>query len=237
MKIIIIGASSGIGKLMALQYAKEGHAVGITGRRNLLLQEIKTAFPQNIFTACFDVSTGDNVRYIKELITQLNGLDLLIYNAGFGEPSEQLIPEIEKSTTQVLVNGFVDIFSFAFNYFVEQGHGQLAVTSSVAALRGSGLAPAYSAGKAFASNYAEGLNSKAYRLKRDIVITDVRPGFIKTKMAKGHGQFWVASPEKAAAQIVSAIKARKRVVYVTRRWWLVAQAVKLLPHWLLRRLG
>lgn len=237
MKIIIIGASSGIGKLMALQYAKEGHAVGITGRRDYLLQEIKTVFPQNIFTACFNAATGDNSQHVKNLIAQLNGLDLLIYNAGFGEPSERLISEVEKNTTATIVAGFVDIISFAFNYFVEQGHGQLAVTSSVAALRGNGLAPAYSAGKAFASNYAEGLNSKAYRLKKDIVITDVRPGFIKTKMAKGHGQFWVASPEKAAAQIVTAIKARKRVVYITRRWWLAAQVVKLLPYYFLKRLG
>lgn len=185
MKIIIIGASSGIGREMALRYAAEGHAVGITGRRAELLREIKAAFPQNIFTASFDVTRGDNPPHIKRLINELGGLDVLIYNAGFGEPSDDLIPEIEKSTTETIVTGFVDVVTFAFNFFAEQRQGQLAVTSSIAALRGNGFAPAYSAGKAFASTYAEGLNLKAHRLKKNIVTTDIRPGFIKTKMAKG----------------------------------------------------
>lgn len=236
MKIIIVGASSGIGKEMALQYAKAGHSVGITGRRRELLEGLKASFPQNIFTASFDATAADNVHHVKELIERLGGLDLLIYNAGFGEPSDELIPETEISTTNVLVNGFVDIMTFGFIFFVQQGCGHLAVTSSVAALRGNGFAPAYSAGKAFASNYAEGLNIKAHRLKKDIVVTDIRPGFIKTKMAKGPGQFWVASPEKAAKQIISAIKKRKRVVYVTRRWRLVAHVFKHLPYWLYQRL-
>lgn len=236
MKIIIIGASSGLGKEMALRYAKAGHAVGITGRRGALLEEIKAAFPQNIFTACFDASAADNLVHVKNLMAALGGLDLLIYNAGGGQLSEDLLPEAEKSTAQVLVTGFVDIVSFAFNYFVEKGSGQLAVTSSVAALRGNGQAPAYGAGKAFQSTYAEGLNLKAYRLKKDIVITDVRPGFMKTKPAKDTKQFWAASTQKAAAQTMAAIAAQKRVAYVTRRWWIAAQLFKALPHWLYKRL-
>ena len=236
MKIILIGATSGIGRLMALRYAEEGHTVGITGRRNDLLEEVKALASGNIFTACFDAAAADNVSRVQSLIEDLGGIDLLIYNAGFGEPSDELIPEIEKDTEQVLVRGFVDIVAFAFNFFIAQGRGRLAVTSSVAALRGNGLAPSYSAGKAFQSIYAEGLNLKAHRLKKDIVVTDVRPGFIKTKMAKGAGQFWVAQPEKAAEQIMAAIAARKRVVYVTRRWWLVAQVFKVLPYWLYKRL-
>lgn len=237
MKVIIIGASSGIGKEMALRYAKEGHTVGVTGRRGELLEGLKTAFPQNIFIACFDVTGRDNLHHVKNLINDLEGVDLLIYNAGFGEPSDDLIPETEKSTTETIVTGFVDIITFAFNFFVEQGRGQLAVTSSVAALRGNGFAPSYSAGKAFASTYAEGLNLKAYRLKKNIVTTDIRPGFIKTKMAKGGIRFWAASPAKAASQIMAGIKARKRVVYITRRWWLVAQLFKVLPYRLYKRLG
>lgn len=237
MKIIIIGATSGIGKELATGYLKKGFFVGITGRRENLLLEVKSVFPSNLFTSCFDVTSTKNIQHLKDLIADLGGLDLLIYNAGFGDPSEGLVEEIEIATTKTNVTGFVEIAAFAFNYFIQQGHGQMAVTSSIAALRGNGLAPAYSASKAFMSNYAEGLNMKASRLKKDIFVTDVKPGFVKTKMAKGHGRFWVASPQKAAAQIMKAIEGKRRIVYVTRRWWIIAQLFKIIPYALYRRIG
>src|SRR5215213_7828598 len=120
MKIIIIGATSGIGKEMALRYAKQGHSVAITGRRENLLQELKKQEPQ-FFTARFDVTGDENKTHLEKLISQIDGLDLIIYNAGFGDPSEQLIPETEMATTKTNVNGFVSVVNFAFNYFVEQG--------------------------------------------------------------------------------------------------------------------
>lgn len=236
-RIIIVGASSGIGRELALLYAAQGNVVGITGRRDNLLEEVKTHFPAQIFTACFDVTGNENEIFFRQLIREMDGLDLFIYNAGFGDPSENLDVATELSTTLTNVKGCVELVGLAFNYFVEQGKGQIAVTSSVAALRGSGWAPAYSASKAFVSNYAEGLNIKAARLKRDIVVTDIRPGFVNTKMAKGHGRFWVAAPQKAAMQIIKAIEKKKRVAYITRRWWLVAKAMSVLPYFLYRRVG
>ena len=179
---------------------------------------------------------NENEQMVGNLIKELGGLDLLIYNSGYGDPSIQLSWEIENRTTKTNVNGFVEIVSFAFNFFIEQGKGQIAITSSVAAVRGNSWAPAYSASKAFMSNYAEGLNAKASRLKKNIVVTDIRPGFINTKMAKGNKQFWVVGKEKAVAQIMTAIKNKKRVVYISRRWWLVAQVMKLLPYSIYRRI-
>ena len=236
MKIIIVGATSGIGKEMAMLYLQQGHEVAISGRRENLLEEIKKDHPQ-IFTACFDVAKDENRARLQKLIALMGGLDLIIYNAGLGDPSEQLIPETEIATTKTNVNGFVDVVSFAFNYFVEQGYGQIALTSSIAALRGNSWTPAYSASKAFMSNYAEGLNMKARRLKKGIFITDIKPGFIKTKMAKGHGQFWAASPDKAARQIIKAIEKKRRVAYITKRWWLIAQVLKLLPYAIYKRIA
>ena len=236
MKIIIVGATSGIGRDLALLYLQQKHTVAITGRRNALLAELKAEHPL-LLTACFDVCGNENLAHVKRLITEMGGLDLLVYNAGFGDPSAQLVPETEIATTKTNVMGFVEIVSFTFSYFVQQGSGQIAVTSSVAALRGNSWTPAYSASKAFLSNYAEGLNMKAKRLKKNIYVTDIRPGFIKTKMAKGHGQFWVASPAKATNQILQAIHKKKRVAYITKRWWLIAQIMKILPYAIYRRIG
>jgi len=234
-KIVIVGASSGIGREIACKYVVNGNKVGVTGRRENLLNELKEKYPEQIFVSCFDVMGNENQQKIQQLIEELGGLDLLIYNSGYGDPSKDLKWEVENTTTRTNVNGFVEIVNYAFNYFVQQGYGQIAVTSSVAALRGNSWAPAYSASKAFMSNYAESLNIKSKRLKKDIVITDIRPGFISTSMAKGVNLFWVISKEKAAEEIIKAIEKKKRVAYITKRWWLVAQTMKLLPYSIYRR--
>ena len=235
-KIIIVGASSGVGREIAEIYASQNCKVGITGRRENLLLQLKEKYPQQIFVSCFDVMGNENQQKIQQLIDELGGLDLLIYNSGYGEPSRELNWKTENITTQTNVNGFIEIVNFAFNYFVKQGCGQIALTSSVAALRGNGWASAYSASKAFMNVYAEGLNIKAKKLNVDITVTDIRPGFINTKMAKGNGRFWVASPQKAAKQIVRAIEKKKRITYITKRWWFIAQLIKILPYNIYRRI-
>jgi len=236
-KVIIIGASSGIGREMALLYVERGYKVGITGRRQNLLNELREPYPLQVTVACFDVMGLDNEKHFRQLLFELGGLDLLIYNSGYGDVSKELNWQIENTTTKTNVNGFVEIINHAFNYFVNHGYGQIGIISSISALRGNSWAPAYSASKAFMSNYAEGLNIKARRMKKNIIVTDIRPGFIDTKMAKGNERFWIAPAAKAARQIVSAIERKKRVVYITKRWWFIAQLLKILPYFIYRRLA
>ena len=236
-KIIIIGATSGIGRALAELYAKAGCTVGITGRRKELLNELQQLFPTQIYTACFDVQQNDTISHLMTLIQQTGGMDLLIYNAGYGEPGNNLDWTIDKTTYETNVKGFIEIVHYAFNYFVQQGYGQIAATSSIAANRGNSQAPAYSASKAFMSTYMEGLHIKAKRMKLTIAVTDVQPGFIATKMAKADKTFWVAPVDKAARQIAYGIEKKKWRIYITRRWWLVAQIMKWMPDWLYHRIG
>ena len=236
-KVIIIGATSGIGRELAKMYAAKNWLVGATGRRRELLNSLQQDFPDNILTECFDVTGDENVECIKNLTQQLGGLDLLIYNSGYGDPSKKLDWEIDKNTTQINVNGFVEIVNFTFNYFVLEGKGHIAATSSIAGIRGNSFAPAYSASKAYMSTYMEGLYIKAAKLKLPIYIADIQPGFVKTNMAKGNGQFWVAPVEKAAAQIFTAIKNKKRRVYITKRWWLIAKLMHCLPMAIYKKIG
>lgn len=236
-KIIIVGATSGLGKEMAILYCLQNHLVGITGRRKELLEELQQQFPLNIKIACFDVAGYENNKQLHELIHQLGGLDLFIYNAGYGNPSSDLNWETEEMTTRINVNGFVEMMTICFNYFLQQGYGKMALTSSIAALRGNSWAPAYSASKAYMSNYAESLNMKAHRLKKNIVVTDIKPGFLATKKTKAPQQFWVTHPAKAARQIMKAIEQKRRVVYVSKRWCLIALLLKLLPFVLYKKIA
>ena len=236
-RIIIVGATSGIGRKMAELYAADGNCVGITGRRKELLNEIENLVPGNIKTECFDVTGKENIARLSSLIEKIGGLDILIYSSGVGEPSKELDWQLDKLTVDTNVNGFIEIVNWGFNYFIKQGHGRMAVISSIAANRGNSWAPAYSASKAFQSNYFEALAIKAKRLKKDIGITCIEPGFVATKMAKGNKQFWIVPLEKAARQMVAAIEKKKRKVYVSKRWWLIAKLMRLLPFWAYKKIG
>lgn len=214
--------------------------VGVTGRRGYLLDDLQQQFPSQVVTECFDVMGQENIPHLESLIKKLGGLDLLIYNSGFGDISKTLDWKLDKQTTQTNVNGFVEIVNYAFNYFVQQGGGHIAAISSIASVRGNSQAPAYSASKAYISTYMEGLHLKAFRIKRknakiNLSITDIQPGFVNTKPVKGGVKFWASSVEKASVQIFNAIKKKKRRVYITRRWALIARILKWLPYSILKR--
>ena len=236
-KVIIIGASSGIGRALAELYARQGHSVAITGRRTELLEEIKKAYPQNIVTKCFDVMGNENIEQLQSVIQELGGFDLLIYNAGFGEPSESLNRQIDERTIKTNVDGFAEIARFGFEYFTKQGHGQIVGTSSIASVRGNSHAPAYSASKAFMSVYLEGLYIKSKKMKLNIAVTDIQPGFVKSKMAKGNKQFWIVPLDKAVRQIFAAIEAKRFRVYISKRWRLIAMLMKIVPRFIYRRIA
>lgn len=230
-KAIIVGATSGIGRELAKLLSNNNYIVGITGRRTNLLEEIKSENPTSYFIKTLDITdTEQTEQRLNELIKEIGGLDLLILSSGIGDLNHNLDFEIEKRTIETNVLGFTLITNWAFNYFEEQKFGHLVAISSVGGLRGSRQAPAYNATKSFQMNYLEGLRQKAKKLNTNISVTDIRPGFVDTDMAKGEGLFWVSKVDKAAQQIFDAINRKKRVTYVTIRWRIIASILKNLPR-------
>lgn len=230
-KAIIIGATSGIGKGLAKILADNNYIVGITGRRIEILDELKLEKPKSYFTKTFDITNTNVIAQNLEALTiELGGLDLLVISSGTGDLNENLDFEIEKRTIETNVMGFTCIANWAFSYFENQKSGHLIAISSVGGLRGSRIAPAYNATKSYQINYLEGLRQKATKLKTQIFVTDIRPGFVDTEMAKGEGQFWVATVDKATQQIFRAIKQKNKIVYVTKRWKLIAIILKQIPR-------
>jgi short-subunit dehydrogenase len=236
-KAIVIGATSGIGKSITDILIQNDYAVGVTGRRVDMLQSLKENNPDKICFCQMDVQDISTVESIcNTLVDQLGGLDLFIISAGIGDENKSLDFSIENNVIKTNVQGFTCVADWAMNYFKKNGHGHLVNISSIAGLIGNGEAPSYNATKAFQINYLEGLRLNAYKSNVDIHITDVRPGFVDTDMAKGEGLFWVASVEKAAQQIFSAIQRKKKIVYVTKRWRMIGFLLKIMPYSLLRRI-
>lgn len=230
-KVIIVGASSGIGKGLAQEFARQNCIVGITGRRTELLQDLKSENPDAFFLKSFDISETKIVaEKLNQLVAELGGLDLLIISSGIGNLNEKLDFAIEQETIQTNISGFSCVANWAFNFFETQKFGHLVAITSIAGLRGSRIAPAYNASKAFQINYLEGFRQKAKNSKNPIFITDIRPGLVNTDMAKGEGLFWVMPVEKAVNQIFKAILNKKEIAYVTKRWFFIAMILKIIPR-------
>ena len=235
-KAIVIGATSGIGNELSKTLVQNGYKVGITGRRKPELEKLQKSNLDNYVISSFDCTNVNNSEKLDELTSLIDGLDLLILSSGTGDLNENLDFEIENKTNSLNVNAFTEIVDWAFNYFEKQGKGHLVAISSIAGLRGSRIAPAYNASKAYQINYLEGLRQKATKTKKPIYITDIRPGFVDTDMAKGEGKFWVASKEKATQQIFEIIKRKKNIGYVTKRWWLVAKLLSWIPNGIYKKM-
>ncbi|MDB2702898.1 SDR family NAD(P)-dependent oxidoreductase [Flavobacteriaceae bacterium] len=235
-KAIIVGASSGIGKALAIVLANNGYKVGITGRRGEMLNEIKNRHPDQIIPVVADATHPKAEEDLDTLVDLLGGLDLLIISAGVAFINKTLDYSLEDNTNQLNVVAFTKLANWGMHFFEQQGHGHIANISSVASRRGGRHAPAYHASKAYQSNYFEGLRQRFYKLKLPITTTDIRPGFVDTAMAKGNGLFWVATKEKAAKQIFNAILHKKTVVYITKRWRLIAFIFSNMPKWMHKRL-
>lgn len=237
-KAIIIGATSGIGRALALLYASRGYEIGATGRREVLLAELAAELGSCGTVCCFDVRrTREAMVQLAKLFEALGRVDVCIVNAGCGYVNPQLDWTKEQATIETNVCGFAAICNVAMRNFIARGGGRLVGISSVAGIRGVGGAPAYSASKAFISNYLESLRGIVRRGKLPISVTDIRPGFVDTAMGQNPSAFWRISPEEAAAQIYEAVEDRKARAYVAARWRLVAIALQILPDRLIDAIG
>lgn len=229
-RIIIVGATSGIGRELVRQYLQEDCLIGIIGRRENLLKEICVQNTDKLFYQVSDITqTQSTISCLEALVNEIGGVDMLIICAGTGELNPDLSYQLEEPTLLTNVIGFTNIANWGFCYFEQQKRGHLVSISSVGGIRGSGISPAYNASKAYQINYMEGLQQKATKSAYPICITDIRPGFVNTAMAKGEGLFWITPLDKAARQIKQAISRKKRVAYVSKRWRYIAWLLRLIP--------
>ena len=235
--IIIIGATSGIGKALFEKYATDGNRIGIVGRRTRLLDELRQQHPECTITATADITKQDEVENaIHDFTKELGHVDLAIVCSGTGEINPTLDYALERSTLDTNVTGWTFVIDTLFRLFEQQNHGHLVAITSAGGLRGEPMAPAYSATKAYQINYMEALRKKAFKAGGKVIVTDIRPGLVDTAMAKGEGLFWVMPVEKVASQICVAIHKRKSKAYVTKRWHVLAIINKNLPFTLYKRM-
>ena len=237
MNILIIGATSGIGRALFEKFVSEGNYLGIVGRRTNLLDELQLQHPYNTFVFAADITKQDEIEQaIHTLCEKLGNIEIAIVCSGTGELNPSLDYPLEHPTMETNVKGWTFVIDMIYHIFEKQGYGHLVAITSIGGLRGEPMAPAYSATKAYQINYMEALRKKAFKSGGHITVTDIRPGLVDTAMAKGEGLFWVMPVDKVGDQIYAAIRRKKSKVYVTKRWHVLGIINKNLPFFLYRLL-
>lgn len=225
MNILIVGATSGIGKALYSHYISCGNNVAIMGRRKSILDELYAANPSKTFSAQTDISDVKSFNdAFNSIIKSLSTIDLAIVCASVGELNETLDISQELTTLSTNVVGWTNAVDTTYHHFETIGKGHLVTITSIGGLQPTPIAPSYSASKAFQINYTKSLQAKAK--KSAIKITEIRPGLVDTRMAKGEGLFWVMPLEKVSKQIIRAIDHKRRLCIVTKRWRILNFVVK-----------
>lgn len=237
-RIIITGASSGLGYDLACMWASQGHLVGAVARRSDRLEQLESLYPGNIVTATIDITAQDAPERIEELIGRMGGLDIMVQGAGMGKQNPSLDYSVERNTILTNCLGFTAVISTAFNHFASHPTpgATIAAITSVARTKGLGMAAAYSATKRYGSTYLDAIEQLAHLRKVDVAIVDVRPGFIATDLLDDANRYpMLMSRPYAVGRIARAIMHRRRVATVDWRWRLLVALWRMIPRALWKR--
>lgn len=235
-RIIIIGASSGIGKELAKHYLDAGCIVGIAARREELLQEIKNLNPSKVFIKAMDVTKPEAKDKLNELINEMGEMDKFIYCSGVGFINKELDFEKETQTSLVNAYGFTQLTNVAYNYFKAKGGGHIAAIASVAGVRTLSICPAYCSTKRFNIMYLKALSQLSKKQKNNIKITTILPGFIDTDLLKSRNYPLTTSVIKGGELIYKAIEKEKRKAFTPSYWGLIAFFMILIPPFIWRKI-
>lgn len=236
-RIIIVGATSGIGKELALIYIKKGWRVGVAGRRQDLLSFLVDSYPTQVISEVMDITQVDAPKKLNQLIEKLGGMDIYFHSSGIGFQNPNLDRDIEMKTVQTNVEGFTRLVDEAYHYFKTKGGGHIAVISSIAGTKGLGIAPAYSATKRFQNTYIEALSQLSNMNKDNIYFTDIKPGFVATDLLKGTKKYpLLMRPDKVALVIDIALRRKVNRIVIDWKYRILVFFWNLVPSFIWRRL-
>jgi len=235
-RVVISGASSGLGLALAHHYLKQGAIVGVLARRADCLQSLSEQFPQQVYCYPLDVRDSAAVQAAAQsFIAHMGAPDIVIANAGISagtltEYAEDI--DIFQQMMDINMVGVMKTFQPFLVPMREVGHGALVGIASVAGFRGLPGASAYSASKAALISYMESLRVEL----RDSGVRAVTicPGYIKTPMTavNPYPMPFILPADEAARRIARAIASRKSFAVVPWQMGLVGRMLKLLPNWL-----
>jgi NAD(P)-dependent dehydrogenase (short-subunit alcohol dehydrogenase family) len=239
--IFLTGASSGIGRALALEYARRGAHVAIAARRRDVLEDVARAIETaggKAFVVPVDVTSPDAVK--ESVIAserELGSLDLVIANAGVGSPchAARLTMESVNEVIDVNIRGAFATILAAVPIMILQGQGQIVGISSLAGRIGLPMSGCYGASKAALSTFLETLRIDL--APSGIRITDVQPGYVATPKTDTytHAMPFIWTAERAARVIATRLERAPSVIAFPWQLTLATSFARLLPSWIYDR--
>ena len=233
-KIWITGASSGIGKALAIKFAKEGWQVAASARRENLLNELEKV-NSNIYSFPLDVVDLESSKKIfNEIIGKLGGIDLCVFSTGTYDPKKEREINLEQIQNTINVNffGTLNCIKAVEKYFKEKKNGHISIVSSVAGYRGLPNSTGYGPSKAALTNLTESLyfDFKKYNVR----VSLISPGFIKTPMTdknKFKMQFIKSSTFAANKIYKGLINSKTFEITFPKQLTIIMKILRIIPYW------
>lgn len=239
LKVIISGASSGLGMALAKHYAKFGATLGLIARNKQPLEVLSDELPGASFYGA-DVRNSQSMQSVaRDFIQRYGCPDIVIANAGVsrGTLTENVEDgEVFESILATNVNGMANTFQPFIVAMRASGQGSLVGIASVAGYRGLPGVSAYSASKAAAITYLESLRVEMFGT--GISVITVCPGFIVTPMTMNnpYRMPFILTAEAVAKKIVRIIKQKKTYAVIPWQMAIVARVLRILPNFIYDRL-
>ena len=235
-RIVIVGATSGIGMESAKLFLQNGYIVGLAGRREENLLSLQKEYPKTAFIKKIDVVAPEAPQLLSELIDDMGGMDIYLHVSGIGFQNKELQPQIEIDTVKTNCLGMTQMVVKAYDYFSKNGGGQIAVVSSIAGTKGLGVAPSYSATKRFNNIYLQCL-AQLSRMRGDkISFIDIRPGFVETALLRNANYPMKMQAPYAAKKLYKAVVNKKRVAIIDWKYSILVAFWQLIPNFIWERL-
>jgi len=233
--VLITGASTGIGRALAIEFSNRGYALGLCARRVDLLENLQHELIHKnpVEIAKLDVSQYDSVKEVLFKLTEkLGGAKIIIANAGVGErslPGEGTF-YLDRRVIEINLLGAIATIDTGAEILKNHGGGQIVGISSIAGFRGISNSPSYSASKSALSTYMEGIRYHLTQHKIDVTV--INPGYIDTEINTNRKfRPFLISAEKCARLTADMIE--KKVLSSTVPLWpwaLVSGAIKFIPE-------
>jgi len=234
-KVWIAGASSGIGRALAIKFANEGWQVAASARRENLLQNLNNN-NSNIHSFPLDIKDETNTKKVfQDIIEKFQTIDICVFCAGMHDPDAEKKLSTEKIREIMETNffGTLNCIMAVNSYFRERKSGHIAIVSSVAGYRGLPAASGYCASKAALTSLAESLYFDFKR--KNIKVSLISPGFIKTPLTDKN-KFpmpMIKSPEYAAEKIfIGLIRKNSFEIHFPKSFTIFVKLLKIMPNWL-----